>query len=173
VAALAGVEQAELEALWAIKPVVAARRQAPPKARRASPSGLRALLRCLVMQPELAHELPPGWQGEGAEGAAILALADWLRESADETSTSALIQHFQGTAHEMAFAAAQAEILHFGQDFDVITEFADILNNLRREAVSTEMSMLQEKGLDGMSEAERARYEELSAQLRRSKTAST
>jgi len=172
VAALAGVEQAELEALWAIKPVVAARRQAPPKARRASPSGLRALLRCLVMQPELAHELPPGWQGEGAEGAAILALADWLRESADETSTSALIQHFQGTAHEMAFAVAQAEIMHFGQDFDVITEFADILNNLRREAVSTEMSMLQEKGLGGMSEAERARYEELSAQLRRSKTAS-
>ena len=172
VASLAGVTQAELEALWAIKPVAAARRQAPPKARRASPSGLRALLRCLVMQPELAHELPPGWQGEGAEGAAILALADWLRESADETSTSALIQHFQGTAHEMAFAAVQAEILHLGQDFDVITEFADILNNLRREAVSTEMSMLQEKGLDGMSEAERARYEELSAQLRRSKTAS-
>ena len=172
VAALAGVEQAELEALWALKPIAAPQRQLAQRVKRATPSAHRAILRCLVMQPELAHELPPGWQGEGAEGAAILALADWLRESADETSTSALIQHFQGTAHEMAFAVAQAEIMHFGQDFDVITEFADILNNLRREAVSTEMSMLQEKGLGGMSEAERARYEELSAQLRRSKTAS-
>ena len=171
VAALAGVEQAELEALWAIKPVAAARRQAPPKARRASPSGLRALLRCLVMQPELAHELPSGWQGEGAEGAAILALADWLRESADETSSAALIQHFQGTQHAPLLEAGQAEILHLGAEFNVETEFADILQNLRREAIESELSALQAKGLDGMSAPERARYEDLSAQFRAIKAA--
>ncbi|MDP2759588.1 MAG: DNA primase [Sideroxyarcus sp.] len=172
VAVLAGVTQAELEALWAIKAVVAPRRQAAQRVKRANPSGLRAMLRCLVIKPELAHDIPQLWQGEGAEGAAVAALADWLRESADETSTAALIQHFQGTVHETAFAAVQAEIIHLGQDFDVITEFADILRRMQREAVGTEMSALQEKGLGGMSEQERARYEELSAQWRQIKTAS-
>ena len=64
VAALAGVTQAELEALWSIKPVApqqVAHKPAPQKARRAAPSGLRTLLRCLVMKPELAREVscPP------------------------------------------------------------------------------------------------------------------
>jgi len=171
VAVLAGVTQAELEALWAVKPVAAPRRPAAQRVKRATPSGLRAMLRCLVIQPELAHKLPQTWQGEGAEGAAILALADWLRESAEETSTAALIQHFQGTMHETAFTAVQAEIIHLGQDFDVIAEFADILNNIVRESVDAEMFVLQEKGLGGMSEQERARYEELNAQLRRIKNA--
>ena len=165
VAALAGVEQAELEALWSIKPVVA-RRSAPQRARRANPSALRALLRCLVMQPELAQQLPPDWKGDGAEGAAIMALADWLNESADETSSAALIQHFRGTQHAPLLEAGQAEILHLGEDFNVGTEFADILQNLRREAIESELSELQAKGLDGMSAPERARYEVLSAQFR-------
>ncbi|NCN88718.1 MAG: DNA primase [Gallionella sp.] len=165
VAALAGVEQAELEALWSIKPVVA-RRSAPQRARRANPSALRALLRCLVMQPELAQQLPPDWKGDGAEGAAIMALADWLNESADETSSAALIQHFRGTQHAPLLEAGQAEILHLGEDFNVGTEFADILQNLRREAIESELSALQAKGLDGMSAPERARYEVLSAQFR-------
>jgi DNA primase len=126
VAALAGVTQAELEALYAIKPVAAPQRAAPPKAKRAAPSGLRTLLRCLVMKPELARELPSDWQAEGGEGAAIAALADWLRESADETSTAAMIQHFQGSMHEAVFASAQGDVMQWGEEFDVAAEFAQI-----------------------------------------------
>jgi DNA primase len=139
VAALAGVTQAELEALYAIKPVAAPQRAAPAKAKRSTPSGLRTLLRCLVMRPELARELPNEWVGEGAEGAAIAALADWLRESADETSTAAMIQHFQGTVHEAIFATAQGEVMQWGEDFDVKAEFEGILKKLRLEAVDTEI----------------------------------
>ena len=147
VAALAGVTQADLEALYMIKPVAAPQRAAPPKAKRSTPSGLRTLLRCLVMRPELARELPNDWQregdaegvghtpasslrghGEGAEGAAIAALADWLRESADETSTAAMIQHFQGTMHEAIFAIAQGEVMQWGEDFDVGAEFEGTLH---------------------------------------------
>ncbi|GAB1233820.1 DNA primase [Ferrigenium sp. UT5] len=172
VAALAGVTQAELEALWAIRPVAVPQRQMPQRVRRSGPSGLRAMLRCLVMKPELARQIPPAWQGDGADGAAIAALADWLRESADETSSAALIQHFQGTVHENALAAVQGEILHLGQDFDVETEFAGILHHLRREAIETELSALQGKGLGGMSGEERARHEALHAQLRQIKATS-
>ncbi len=173
VAALAGVSQAELEALWSIKPVAApqrveARKAPPQKAKRSSPSGLRFLLRCLVMRPELARQVPRDWHHESAEGAAIAALVDWLHESADETSTAAMIQHFTGTVHEAVFAAAQGEVMHWGEDFDVQAEFADILRKMRRDAVESEMSMLQAKGL-GMNESERARHDQLREELRQLK----
>jgi len=189
VAALAGVTQAELEALWSIKPVAASPRQAPPKAKRAAPSGMRTLLRCLVMRPELARELPKDWlregdaegighppasplrvQAEGVDGAAISAIADWLNESADETSAAAMIQHFQGTTYEAALNAAQGEIMHLGEDFDVQADFAGLLRKIRKEAIESEMSALLAKGLGGMSQAERDRHEQLKQELQQLKT---
>ena len=165
VAVLAGVTQAELEALWSVKPVVAPQRPAPQKAKRAAPSGFRTLLRCLVMKPELARQLPNDCQFEGSEGAAIAALADWLRESADETSTAAMIQHFQGTAHEAAFAAAQADIMQWGEEFDVNAEFAGALSRLREESRRAELETLhakmQGRDLKVLNEQERARYLQL------------
>ncbi len=160
VAALAGVTQAELEALWSVKPIAVPQRQAPQKAKRVTPSGFRILLRCLVMRPELARQLPNDWQGEGSDGAAIAALADWLNESADETSMAALIQHFQGTAHEPVFAVAQGEIMHLGDDFDTEAEFRGILRQLRRDAVDAEIAQLETKGLK-MNADEQLRYKQL------------
>ena len=171
VAALAGVTQAELEALWSIKPVAAPQRTvAPPKAKRAAPAGgLRLMLRCLVMKPELVRELPKDFQAEGGEGAAIHALADWLNESADETSTAALIQHFQGSLHEAAFTVAQGEVMHLGEDFDIQAEFSGLLRKMQRESIESEMSALLAKGLGGMSLAERERHEQLKQALQQLK----
>lgn len=165
VAALAGLDQAELEALWSIKPVAAPRRPAPQKAKRSAPSELRHMLRCLVMKPELARELPQDWSGDGVEGAAIAALADWLHEGADEVSTAALIQHFQDTAHEAVFAAVQGDIMHLGEEYDVDADFSGLLRKLRRTEIETEMAMLLAKGLSGMSPAERERHAALSSAL--------
>jgi DNA primase len=169
IAALAGVTQAELEALWSIKPVVTPQRgvSVPPKAKRAAPSGMRTLLRCLVMKPELARELPQDWQGEGAEGAAVHALVDWLNESADEASTAAMIQHFQGSMHEAVFAAAQGDVMQWGEDFDVDAEFADTLQKVRRAVLEAELEGLNAKmrsgsgGLACLSKDEQARYLQL------------
>jgi len=169
IAALAGVTQAELEALWSIKPVAAPSRTmtAPVKAKRAAPSGMRALLRCLVMKPALARELPQDWQGEGAEGAAIHALLDWLNESADEASTAAMIQHFQDSVHESVFAAAQGDVMLWGENFDVDAEFVDTLRKLRRDVLDAELETLNAKmrsgagGLASLSKDEQARYLQL------------
>jgi DNA primase len=159
VAALSGMTQEELEARFDIKPLASPRRSAPPKAKRSSPSGLRTLLRCLVMRPELARELPDDWQGEGAEGAAIAALADWLHESADETSTAAMIQHFQGTVHEVVLASAQGDVMQWGDDFDVDAEFMGMLKKLRLDVIHAEIAMLEARGLAAMGEQERKQYE--------------
>jgi len=165
VAALAGVTQAELEALYQVKPVAAPRAAPLPKAKRPAPSGLRTLLRCLVMQPALANDLPPDWHGESAEGAAIMAVADWLRESADATSTAALIQYFQGTTHESTLTAAQAEVMLWHAEFDVAAEFAGTLVKLREDERKAELSLLHEKmqgrDLKALNDAEKVRYLQL------------
>ena len=165
VAALAGVTQAELEALWSVKPVAVSPRAAPQRAKRSAPSGLRTLLRCLVMKPELARELPSDSQFEGAEGVAIAAIADWLHESADETSTAAMIQHFQGTAHETALTAAQAEVMQWGEEFDVAAEFSGALGKLHEDSRKAELEVLHAKmhgkDLKALNEQERARYLQL------------
>jgi DNA primase len=181
VAALAGVEQAELEALWSIKPIASPQRAAPPKARRAAPSSLRTLLRCLVMKPELARELPRDYLREGdaggighppasplrghadsADGAAIAAIVDWLHESADEVSTAALIQQFQDTVHGPVFAVVQGDIMHLGEGFDIDAEFAWLLRQMRLEAVNAEIALLEANGLK--SSAEQELYKQLSEQ---------
>lgn len=167
VAALAGVTQAELEALWALKPVTLPR-PAPARAPRHAPSAWRNLLRCLVMQPALAHEMTPDGAAASEEAAAVAAIADWVRELAGEATTAALIQHFQGTPHERALAAAQAEMLHLGESYDVAADFAGLLRKLELERLESDIAALEVKGL-AMDAAEQARYKVLCEQRKQLK----
>jgi DNA primase len=134
VAALAGLAQHELEALYGVKAVGAPPRRAVQKAARPAVSSLRFLLRCLLYQPDLAKELPEDLLVDGVEAEAVAALRDWLSSQEGETSSAALIQYFQGTAHETLLAAEQAEIMQWGESFDVTAEFKDILSKLREDA---------------------------------------
>ena len=106
--------------------------------------------------------------------AAITALADWLSESADETSAAAMIQHFKGTVHEVALASAQADVMQWGDDFDVAAEFSGSLLKLSKDADQREIETLhakmQGKGTSALDEQERARYLLL---LQRSQTSLT
>ena len=172
VAALAGITQTELEALYAIKPVGAPPRRAPPKAMRNELSGLRALLRCLLARPELVRELPAGWRAEaptGSDAAAVTALAEWLRTEDLAVSTAAIIQQFQGTPHEAVLARAEADILQWGEEF-VVAEFHDMLVKLREQQRKQELQELHAKikgsgmGLKGLTEQERALYVQLATQ---------
>ncbi len=165
VAALAGITQAELEALYAIKPIGAPRRQAPQKAARPVASNLRVLLRCLLFQPDLVRELPLDWEAVGVEAATISALAEWLRTNVGAVSTPATIQNFQGTVYETLLAAEQAEIMQWGESFDVVAEFKDVLAKLRDEERKRQLQALHAKehgtGMKGLDEQERERYRQL------------
>ncbi len=165
VAALAGITQAELEALYAIKPIAAPQRKAPAKAARRAPSNVRALLRCLLVKPELARSLPADFAADGADAAAIMALAEWLAGQEGEVSTAGMIQHFQGTAHEAALAAAQADILQWGEEFDVAAEVEGVLTRLREEERRRQWQELelkfQQTGLKGLEQQERTLYLQL------------
>ncbi|BBJ23488.1 DNA primase [Candidatus Nitrotoga sp. AM1P] len=165
VAALAGITQTELEALYAIKPIGALPRRALQKAARPVVSNLRVLLRCLLFQPDLARELPENWIPVGAEAAAITALIEWSRMQEGAISSSAMIQNFQGTAHESLLAAELAEIMQWGETFNVVAEFQDVLTRLRNGQRKQQLQALHVKmhdtGMKGLDEQERSLYLQL------------
>ena len=166
VAALAGITQLELEALYGVKAVGAQPRKAMQKASRPAVSNFRFLLRCLLYQPDLARELPEELLVDGPEVEAILELRSWLISQQGEVSSAALIQYFQGTAHETLMATEQAEIMQWGETFDVAAEFQGILAKLRevlRKKKFDEFSHeMAGKSVNTLNEQERALYLRLS-----------
>ncbi len=162
VAALAGITQSELEGLYAIKPLDAPARRALQKSPRNDFSGMRALLRCLLAKPELSQELPSDWHAQGRDAETVAALAAYLRECNFAISTAAIIQQFQGTPHEAILAAAEADIMQWGEDFDVAAEFHGMLAKFRSEQRNQQLQALHAKmqgaGMKGLDEQERAQY---------------
>ena len=165
VAALSGVSQAELEALYEVEPVARAPRRGFQKAGRTAPSALRLLLQCLIAQPGLGAQMPAGWHGEGAEAEAVADVLSVLREADFEISSPALNQLFQGTTHEKTLAAAEADMLHWGESFDVAAEFQGLISNLnegqRRQQFQLLQSKLAQGGLANLTEPEREQYLQL------------
>ncbi|MFZ2302224.1 MAG: DNA primase [Gallionella sp.] len=165
VAALAGVSQEELEALYEISPIARAARKPFQKAGRAPPSANRLLLQCLIAQPALGAQVPAGWQGEGSDAEAIAAVLFVLRENGFEMSSPALTQSFQGTAHEKPLAAAEADMLNWGETFDVDAEFAGLLGRLedgqRRQQFQNLQAKLAQGGLSDLTDTEREQYRQL------------
>jgi len=158
VAALSGVSQAELEALYEIKPVVRAPRSAFQKAGRAPPSAHRLLLQCLIAQPELGQQVPGEWHGQGADADAVSAVLTVLRETDFTLSSPTLAQLFQGTGHEKTLAAAQADMLNWGESFDVSAEFAGLINKFNEGQRRQQFQALQAKGLSNLTDPEREQY---------------
>ncbi len=176
IAALAGVTQAELESLYAIKPVNLTRRTYS-KAARPVASNMRVLLRCLLFQPQLAQQLPAlaqqltgQWEAKDDEAATVAALAEWLRSQHGAVSTAAIIQNFQGTPHEARLTGEQAEIMQWDEAFDVEAEFQGVLNQLLADKRKQQLQQLNAKmkglglGLKGLNEQEQALYVELATQ---------
>ncbi len=158
VAALSGVSQAELEALYEIKPVARSPRIAFQKAGRAPPSAHRLLLQCLIAQPELGQQMPSEWHENGAEAEAVLAVLMVLRETDFTLSSPTLTQLFQGTVHEKTLAAAEADMLNWGEGFDVHGEFSGIVSKFNEGQRRQQRQLLEAKGLSNLTAPEREQY---------------
>ena len=158
VAALAGVSQAELEALYEIKPVARAPRMAFQKAGRAPPSPHRLLLQCLIAHPQLGQQVPGEWRGQGADAEAVLAMLMVLRETDFMLSSLMLAQMFQGTSHEKIWAAAQADMLNWGEGFDVAAEFAGLISKFNEGQSRQQLQALEAKGVSSLTDPEREQY---------------
>ena len=162
VAALAGVSQAELEALYEIAPIARPQRPALKKTPRASFPVHRLLLQCLLSRPESGREMPDDWHDEGADAEAVVAVLAALREADFAMTGPALAQMFQGTTHARTLASAEAEMLAWGDTFDVEAEFAGLLVKLsdgqRRQQFQAMQRETAQGGPSSMSSQEREEY---------------
>jgi len=162
VAALAGVSQAELEALFEIKPIAHTPRPALKKAARSSFSVHRLLLQCLIAQPGLGAQMPAGWHEDGSDAEAVVAVLSVLRDVGYTVSSPALMQMFEGTTHAKTLALAEADMLAWGETFDVAAEFSGLLTKLddgqRRQQFQTLQGKSAQGGLSGLSSQEREQY---------------
>ncbi len=167
-AALAGITQAELEGLYGVAPTGAPLQRAPQKAARPAASSLRVLLRCLLYQPSLVQLLPSDFAAEGTDAEPVLALTYWLRAQSGEVTTAAVIQGFHGTAFEALLAAEQAEIMQWGDTFDVEAEFRDVLVKLADATRKKKLQALLAKpgGMLALDEQERELFRQLSQHSR-------
>ena len=171
VAALSGVSQTELEALYEIKPVARGPRIPFQKTGRTPPSAHRLLLQCLIAQPILGQQMPGDWHEttarheQGAEAEAVSAVLMVLRETDFALNSRTLAQLFQGTAHERTLAAVQADMLNWGDDFDVAAEFAGLISKFnesqRRQQFLALQAKLAQGGLPNLSDPEREQYLQL------------
>ena len=166
VAALAGVSQLELEALYGVKSVGAPPKRANQKAGRPAASNLRILLRCLLYKPDLAKQLSNDIVVEGEVAEAIAIVREWLITQDVEVSSAALIQYFQGTVHESLLSVEQAEIIQWGDSFDVVAEFQGVLAKLRDDSRKRKLLELTAKvagkDIKVLSEQDRELYLQLS-----------
>jgi len=160
VALLSGVNQAELEALYEIKPAARSPRITFQKSGRTPPSAHRLLLQCLIAQPELGRQMPNDWQGQGAEAEAVLAVLMALRETDYSLNGLMLTQLFQGTVHEKTLAAVQADMFNWGDDFDVVTEFSGLINRFNEEQLQKQRQILEAKH-SNWTDSEREQYSQL------------
>jgi len=162
VAALAGVTQAELEALYEIAPIARPPRPSLKKAARASFTVHRLLLKCLLARPEFGKQMPDGWQDEGDDAEAVMAVLAALREADFSMTGPALAQMFQGTTHARTLATAEAEMLAWGETFDVEEAFAGLLTKLSDNKRLQQFEVMQRETTQGgpssMSSYEREQY---------------
>jgi DNA primase len=158
--------------LYSIKPIAPSRRSTPQKVARTAPSGLHALLRCLLAKPELARAFPQEVLSDDAEAATIRALIEWVKEQQEEVSVAAMTQSFQGTSHEAALAAVQAEVMQWGENFDVDAEFHGVMSKLREEVLKQEFQLLQDKLLrtETLNESEQVRYMQIPKMMNRQRS---
>jgi DNA primase len=171
VAALSGISQAELEALYEVKPLARGPRISFQKTGRTPPSAHRLLLQCLIAQPILGQQMPGDWHEtaarheQGAEAEAVSAVLMVLRETDFALNSPTLAQLFQGTAHERTLAAAQADMLNWGDDFDVAAEFAGLISKFNEDQRRQQFMVLQTKlaqgGLPNLTDPEREQYLQL------------
>ena len=161
VAALSGVSQEELEALYQIRPVARGPKASFQKAGRTPPSAHRMLLQCLIAQPELGQQIPGEWHDQGAEAEAVMALLMVLRETDFTLNSPTLTQLFQGTNHEKTLAVAQADMLDWGEDFDVAAEFAGLIFKFRENQRKQQRQALDAKGWPNLTDPEREQYLQL------------
>lgn len=170
-AELAGLDQAEVGALFGIQSGPWSRRS-PERTRRIAPVSLqRHVLRCLLLAPRLAAAVDRSiCDADDPDTRATRALVDYLAANPDldERVLVALVSdHFRGSTHEAALNSAAAEIIEVRMgEFDAAAELAGAMSQIKDLRRKARFAELGDKPLATLSADERTELRRLQAERR-------
>ncbi len=160
-AELAGVTQEEMERLLGLGAPAAGRPTAPARGRRRPPTLARRLLQMLLLQPQLAPQLPAQLiHGVGAEENLLRQLLD-LAAANPQPGPAALLEALRlGGAPSALLAEISAEAMQTDAAADIAQEFAGALAHLRAAQSQRDLAVIlriaQEQGLQALSAEQKA-----------------
>ena len=106
-AEVSGLPEAELGALLPAGRATSAPRAPAPAPGRGSPSLLRGLMKCALLEPELIRKIVlPRPEDAGPEGDALTALAEFCAATEGPLTTQGVMQYFAQSPHEPILLAA-------------------------------------------------------------------
>jgi DNA primase len=106
-AEIAGLPDAELSALLPPAPDSGSQRPVQAAPARSAPSLVRDLIKCVLLEPNLARKIAvPRPVDAGPDGATLAALVDFCLGSDGPLTTAGVMQHFAGSPHDPVFLAA-------------------------------------------------------------------
>lgn len=167
-----GFTAQEIERHCGLPPIAQA---SPARAPRRNYSVWNRLFRLLLQKPELAFRLPPEFFEDASEvsealpappeSGAVKSLCETIFAAKGDAvpSCAALLESARGTANEIFFSEAAAELIAvpFVED-DIETEFVGALERLSEARRKRDFEALQKKvartGINGLSTEEKSEY---------------
>lgn len=104
--------------------------------RRPPPTLQRRVLQLLLSAPELGRGLPAvDINDSGEEGAALVALLEFLRSGAKLSNLALVLEHFRASTYLSLLSEIAAETMAFDASFDLAGELDDAFVQLERQAI--------------------------------------
>jgi DNA primase len=155
-AELAGVSQEELEQLLHLAPPATSRPRAPARSGRKPPTLARRLLHMLLLQPQLASQLPPQLiHGGGTEENLLRQLLGLTVDKPDFRSATLIEALRADGAPASLLAELSAGLMQADESAEIAQEFAGALAQLRSNQAQRDLGAIlkiaQEQGLQALS----------------------
>jgi DNA primase len=169
VAELAGIQLAELEALWKIDFQRKRSANALQRAARPAPvSNYRRLLRALLFRPALAGELNTALLTlNQADASAVQGVIELLQQH-PHLETAAVVEHFRDSPLMPQLQQASSEIMDWPDDFDALAECELACEQIETEQQNLRAASIANKSINSLTEAEKMELQQ--AAKRKAKT---
>ena len=104
---MAGLAERDMLALVPAKAAATVSERAPARPTRSTPSLIRCLAQCLLLEPRLARTIRvPKPRGTDPDSVALSALVAFCEQAEPPPTTAGVMQYFSGSSHEQTLVSA-------------------------------------------------------------------
>ena len=161
VAELVQIDMAELAQLWQLQSPRALM-ASPMRVRRPAPASVsRKLLRMVLFRPALAQQMMMDWLTQPDEDTQALRETLAILHQHPHLDTVMLMEQGRHQLHTASVAQCSAEIMDWGDDFDVLPEFELAIDQLRTAGKQSRMRVLAQKSLRDLTDEEKKELQQL------------